>query len=66
MKGWVEEWMHTIWLLQQQHLQEEYWCFLLIDGQNVFNEYNCVAMLWAVQFKWYSDMKFSFNVYYHY
>ena len=54
--------MHVLW---QEHSQEEYWGFLLIDAQNAFIEENRTAMLWAVCHEWPSGAKFTFNFYCH-
>ena len=54
--------MHVLW---QEHSQEEYWGFLLIDAQNTFNEENRTEMLWAVWHEWPSGAQFTFNCYRH-
>ena len=46
MEDGVDDGIHSMCLLWEQHEQEEYWIFLLIDAQNVFNEDNRIGMLW--------------------
>ena len=50
-------------IMWQQHTQEEYWGFLLIDARNAFNEENRTAMLWAVWNECPSGARFAFNFY---
>ena len=54
-----------MWLLWQQHYQEEDCWFLLIDAHNAFNEENCTAMMWAVRFECPSVARFTLNCYRH-
>ena len=57
--------IHVVWLLWQQHSQEEDWGFLLIDARNSFNEDNRTDMLWEVRFECPYGARFVFNCYCH-
>ena len=57
----IEEVIHAVRFLWQQHDQEEDWGFLLIESCNVFNKENRTAMLWVVQNEWPSCARFTFN-----
>ena len=48
----IEGAINSMRLLWEQHSQEEEWVFFLINAQNVFNEENQTAMLWAVRNEW--------------
>ena len=65
MEAVIEGRIHAVWLLWQQHAQEEDWGFLLIYTRNALNEENCTAMLWAVRREWPSGAQFAFNYYRH-
>ena len=61
LEAGIEVVIHSVRLLWQQHDQEDYWGFLLIDAHNAFNEENRTAMLWAVLHEWPSGVRFPFN-----
>ena len=61
VKSWIEGSIHAMILLWAHHYQEEEWGFLLIDGQNAFNEENLTEMLWSVWNEWPSGAQFNFN-----
>ena len=65
MKADIEGGIHSMPLLWQKNYQEEDCGLLLIDAQNLFNEENWKAMLWAVRFDWTSGTQFTFNRYCH-
>ena len=52
-------------VLCEEHSQEAYWGFLLIDARNEFNKENRTAILWAVRHEWPSGAQFTFNCYRH-
>ena len=54
--------MRVLW---EEHSNEEYWGFLLIDARNAFNEEKSTAMLWDVRHEWPSGAQFNFNCYRH-
>ena len=54
--------MRVLW---EEHSQEEYWRFLIIDLRNAFNEENRIAMFWSVRHEWPSGLQFTFNCYRH-
>ena len=61
----IEDAIHSMRVLWEEHAQEEDWGFLLIDARNAFNEENRTAMLWSVWHEWPSGMQFTFNCYRH-
>ena len=61
IKGGVQ----NMCLLWEQHYQEEYWVFILINARNAFNEENQTEMLWAVWHEWPSATQFTFKFYCH-
>ena len=38
LEAGIEGGIHVVWLLWQQHSQEDYWGFLIVDSFNAFNE----------------------------
>ena len=61
----IEDGIHAMRVLWEEHLQEEDWGFLLIDVRNMFNEENRTAILWPVRHEWPSGAQFAFNCYRH-
>ena len=61
MEEGIEGVIHTIIFLWQKHSQEEYWGFLILNTQKLFNEENQMEILRAVQFDWTSGAQFAFN-----
>ena len=59
----IEGAIHAMRVLWEEHTQEEYWVFLLIDAWNEFNEESRTAILWAVLHEWPSGAQFTFNCY---
>ena len=65
MEAEIEGGINVMQLLWNQHSQEDYWGFILIDAHNVFNEENWESILWYVQFEYPSGMKFTLDCYHH-
>ena len=61
----IEGDIHAMRVLWQEHSQELYWEFILVDVRNVFNEENRTEMLWAVWHEWPNGAQIIFNCYRH-
>ena len=57
----IEGAIHAMRVLQGGHSQEENQMFILVDGQNSFNEEKRTAMLWAIWKDWPSGAQFTFK-----
>ena len=57
--------VHGVQYIWDKTLTTEYWEFLLVDANNVFNEINRIVMLWTVHHLWLSIARFLFNCYHH-
>ena len=65
MEAGIEGAIHVICVLWEENTLEEYWCFLLIDARNSFNEENRTSILRVVRNKWPSGAQCTFNCYRH-
>ena len=61
MEAGIEEVIHAMRVLCQEHSQEEDWGFLLIDERNTCNGDNYTAMLWSFRHDCPSCAQFNFN-----
>ena len=53
--------VHGVQYIWGANSSTEYWGFLLVDTNNVFNKINLIGMLWAVHHLWPFGALFVFN-----
>ena len=61
LEAGIEDGIHVMRVLWEEHSQEEDWGFVLIDARNAFNEDNHTEIIWSVQHEWPSGVRFTFN-----